>query len=129
MHFSPVRTTKLSREPSLLTTRNSISPRRSSSTAGYQRSMISIVHISDQTRRPTFSGKGTILNGGFPNGPPSDFKLPLAHSADSIPVSKKQTFGSLSGESVRAFLLCSCESGERASSEAFRLLSGPSFSK
>lgn len=57
------------------------------------------------------------------------FESPSAYSTDSIPVPKKQTFGSLSGESVRAFLLCCCESGERASSEAFRLLSGPSFSK
>lgn len=34
MHFRPVRTIKLSCDPSLFTTRNSISPRRSSRTAG-----------------------------------------------------------------------------------------------
>lgn len=42
MHFRPVRTIKLSCDPSLFTTRNSISPRRSSRTAGLRESCQSI---------------------------------------------------------------------------------------
>lgn len=40
----------------------------------------------------------------------------------------EQTFSTRSGESVRAFLLCCCESGEVISSEAFRFAPGSEIS-
>lgn len=59
MHFRPVRTMRLSRSPSLFTTRNSISPVRSSMTAGWRGGLAGGASSGGLTREGgTFSGNG-----------------------------------------------------------------------
>ena len=67
MHFKPVRMIVLSRLPSLFTTRNSISPFRSSITAGY--GDVSLRLNVERRRMLAFSGYGTTRGPEGRGGP------------------------------------------------------------